>query len=227
MGPSDLIKMCLWGILFLVLWYMTSAYKIFGLSQEDADSDGVILFAGGSFSLMFGMMVQAFLWRIKNPPTKAELKSLNANYREMTGEKQKLEKKIEWENKKWEIFKPDILKFLAKECELPAISEPLPFIRACVELQIKDTVQDMQSFLPPSLRLSASHYAQFFVANEDMQKFTEEQKTIATILEQKLVPDYEHETIFFDNSLDDSTTKIMKTLSKAFHEVYKASKVGS
>lgn len=65
----------------------------------------------------------------------------------------------------------------------------------CVRLRIEDGIHDMQSFLPPSMRLPASHYAQFLFTEEDVERFKTEQTNIAKLLEEQLEPDYENETV--------------------------------
>jgi hypothetical protein len=49
--------------------------------------------------------------------------------------------------------------------------------------------------LPPSIRLPANHYAPFLFTEEDVERFKAEQKNIANLLEERLEPDYENETV--------------------------------
>lgn len=58
---------------------------------------------------------------------------------------------------------------------------------------------DVQSFLPPSARLSVGHYAQCFFSEADVQNFRKGQSTVENRLTKILTPDYQNQTIALGN----------------------------
>ncbi|MGO8764432.1 MAG: hypothetical protein ACLQSR_04760 [Limisphaerales bacterium] len=168
-----------------------------------------------------------FLTRREKVRLKAALKALNTNasYLELTEKKRKSDDEIELENQKWETFKPQIAKFLREKGEFRELTDPLQgtsnirtLISACVELQIKDSIQDIQTFLPPTLRLPVSHYVRFLFTEDDVQYFQKEQKIVGRTLEEELTADYDNKTVAFKNPVDASTTEILRDFAKALKD---------
>ena len=115
-------------------------------------------------------------------------------------ETQAFNEKLRLLEPKWKSLKSQLINHLVEKYKALITDDAHTTILACVEFKISDGVKDFQSFLPPSVRLSASHYAPFLFAEENVERFKKEQKNIANSLEEQLEPDYEDETVVWAGS---------------------------
>ena len=104
-------------------------------------------------------------------------------------------KELDLRDSKWNTISSQIAKHLIEEYNPIITGDARAIISELVASRIEEGVQDYQSFLPPSVRLPASHYAQFLFTEEDVEDFKAEQKDIINLLEKKLKPDYQNETV--------------------------------
>ena len=170
------IKAILWGLLFFVILRCFVSWEWLIIS-----------------TFFVGLVFQLALNFLKKQKLKAKIKTLDsATTKE---EEQSLRKETELRDSKWKTFKSQIVKHLIEEYKPIITADARAIILESVTLRLKEGVQDFQSFLPPSVRLPASHYAQFLFTDEDVEKYKMEQNNIASLLEEDLEPDYENETV--------------------------------
>jgi len=202
-GPVDLIKMGLWGLLFYEILNNKSfgIYKVLDLWQREQNF-AIKVEASCFASFIFGIILQLSLYRRKNDRINAKIESLMTAdiFTGLPIEKQELDKEAELQKIQWEIFKSQIVKLLCDENEYVTTSDARACIMECVTARIEDSIQNLQSFLPPSVRLPPSHYAQFLLTENDVQRFKEEQRNITNLLNERLVPDYENETVVIEET---------------------------
>jgi hypothetical protein len=148
-------------------------------------------------SPLFGAVIRSFalLREIKLLKSKIAGLTNSKNGSTLTEESRELAKVVELHDKTWMTFRSQIAKSLVEEYKAIKSADARSLITESVEFRIKDGIRDFQSFLPPSVRLPASHFAPFLFTEEDVENFEVEQKDIANLLEEQLEPDYENETV--------------------------------
>lgn len=170
------IKAILWGFLFFVIvrCFVSWEWLIF-------------------LAFLVGLVFQLALNFSKKQKLESKIKILDsATTKE---EEQSLRKETELRDSKWKTFKSQIVKHLIEEYKPIITSDARAIILESVTLRLKEGIRDFQSFLPPSVRLPASHYAEFLFTDEDVEKYKMEQNNIVSLLEEEFEPDYENETV--------------------------------
>jgi hypothetical protein len=111
-------------------------------------------------------------------------------------ENEQLQKETELQKQQWETYKPKIVEFTINKfkdyinCDARAL-----LLERVVTPQLESSLQEVQSFLPPSSRLPASHFAQFFFSESDVRKCEENQLNIKKNLELAIEPFYKNKTV--------------------------------
>lgn len=208
-GFRDIVKITLWAILiFLISYIAFSAIFTSGndtTAQEDSQYlkspsyDAVYLDAAHSLfpgSIVLGTILHFWLKRRKTTNLKAKVKLLTPpDDLPLKKEKEEMEKKFKLQDEKWEPLRPQIANFIM-ECNQEFIKgDPRSVLLEIIAAFLKSRVNELQSFLPPSSRLSEGHYAQYFIDEADVQKFREGQATIENDLKKLLLPFYRGQRI--------------------------------
>ena len=182
--PVNLLKVFAWGFLFNLLFLIIT----------DSGKGNIFTYA-----FCFGFLIQLILDISKIIKLKSNINKLcdaTENRPELSDkEAQVLTNKLGLLEPKWKSLKSQLVNHLVEKYKSFTTDDARAMILACVEFKISDGVKDFQSFLPPSVRLPASHYAPFLFTEEDVERFKTEQKNIINLLEEQLEPDYENETV--------------------------------
>lgn len=146
----------------------------------------------------FGLMLQMVIFSsVKAEQGKNRAKQkYNKLASSLTDDKAEvLNKELDLLKTNWKTIQPEIVEYLIEKYKPILTNDAREVIASVIKLKIEDDVKELQSFLPPSLRLLPSHYAQFLFDKDDVEKFKAEQNNIANLLGEKIAPDYENKAI--------------------------------
>jgi hypothetical protein len=205
-----IIKVYLWFMLFFIL--IPVGFYFIGLlpanPQDDEDTaaqqqeddfyrNAVIV------SLVLGVIIHLGLKWLKIKKIRAKLKSLPApdNDPALSRDKEELRIKMALQDEKWEVYKPQIVAhFLEIQSFKNLITgDPHTELLKYATKVLEPTANDLESFLPPSSRLSARHYAQKLIDETNVQNFRDGQSTVEADLKTLLTPIYEKQMVFVRN----------------------------
>jgi hypothetical protein len=115
---------------------------------------------------------------------------------ELRKKDEELQKEIEHQDEIWKGQKPAIVEHLVNKFQeyINGDAQTLLVERVVVP-QIESPLQEIQSFLPPSLRLPAKHFAKFFFDESTVEEFRESQLTLRKKLESSIEPSFKDKTM--------------------------------
>jgi hypothetical protein len=173
----------------LVLWCLDSS------ATEQTEE----LFGGGLV-----VLIVAYFWqkrrRIKT--LKAKIKSLGSlDDLPLKRERAELDEKSKFQTQNTDFIRSQIIGYLIGTQVFREIitGDPRSELLKIVTMFLEPCIVDLQSFLPPSSRLPASHFAQYFISDADVENFRKGQSTIENDLKSSLVLDYQNQTIILRN----------------------------
>ena len=200
-GIKDFFKIGLWAVLFFVGFGIAAGMIEAALNQDQsAKSDNDDTIAGVSLlaSLLCGTVTHFLRKKGKIRALKTKILTLTPkdDGSGLKKENEQLQKETELQKQQWETYKPKIVEFTINKfkdyinCDARAL-----LLERVVTPQLESSLQVVQSFLPPSSRLPASHFAQFFFSESDVRKCEENQLNIKKNLELAFEPFYKNKTI--------------------------------
>jgi len=200
-GIKDFFKIGLWAVLFFVVFGIAAGMIEAALNQDQsAKSENDDTIAGVSLlaSLLCGTVTHFLRKKGKIRALKAKILTLTPkdDGSGLKKENEHLQKETELQKQQWETYKPKIVEFTINKfkdyinCDARAL-----LLERVVTPQLESSLQEVQSFLPPSSRLPASHFAQFFFSESDVRKCEENQLNIKKNLELAIEPFYKNKTV--------------------------------
>ena len=164
---------------------------------QKAQHDKRIALMAAALSFVMSIVVYFALHRRKITQLKSQIEFLTVleNGSSLAEEEKALDKETTQQDSKWEKLKPQMVNHLIAEYKPIISGDARAIILESVALRIEEGVQEFQSFLPPSVRLSARHYAQFLFSDDDVEQYKAEQSEISSLLEKEIKPNFQKETI--------------------------------
>lgn len=172
-------------------------YEMSELQKRESKNDRHIALVVAIASFVISIVLYFALHRrkINRLKSRIQLLAVLEDGSTLDEEKQAIDSETELQAEKWKTLRPQIAKHLIEKYKPIIDGDSRSIILESVTLRLKEGLQDLQSFLPPSVRLPASHYAESLLTDEDVEKFKMEQNNIASLLEEEFEPDYENETV--------------------------------
>ena len=172
-------------------------YDASELQKRETKHTRRVAFVAAAISFVMSIVVYFALHRrkVKQKKSRIEFLTVLEDGSTLAEEKQAVDREAELQDAKWKTLRPQIVKHLIEEYKPIIGGDARAIILESITTRIKAGVDNFQSFLPPSVRLPANHYAPLLFTEADVEKFKNEQNNIAKLLEEELEPDYENEAV--------------------------------
>ena len=201
LGIKDFLKMAVWAFLFFIVFGMIWGGILEAMKLEEPQSGEIanMICLIALFPSILCGAVTHFLrkkGKIKSLKGKILVLTPKDDGSKLANEFAELRKETELQKEKWEGYKPKIIEYIISKFKDYINCDARSWlVESVVTPQLEPSLREVQSFLPPSSRLPAKHFAEFFISESDVRECTENQLNIRKQLELAIEPFYKNKTV--------------------------------